>query len=184
MFVVVQRAVCSSCPRDRVWVGAVAQPQVTMGRHWFEVKINSGRTSYLMIGWSSPEVALGSRGYNDERGCVWWVSHIFLWSQLNYDFCYYCTFSWLKRLWSRRKCCRKTKVESNDEAEFQMTSFLRREYKKPKLGDMTLAEYTEKVIIYGYLMVSFVLKCIIDMSVSKFKKHWALDAILLYFEIL
>ena len=58
--------------------------------------------------------------------------------------------SWLKRLWSRRSCCRKTKIDADD---FQMTSHLRREYNKPKLGDMTLAEYTEKVIIYGYLMV-------------------------------
>ena len=33
--------------------------------------------------------------------------------------------------------------------------FLMRNYLKPKLEDFTLGEYTEKVIIYGFLMVSY-----------------------------
>ena len=33
-------------------------------------------------------------------------------------------------------------------------SYVQREESKPDLGDFTLGEYTEKVILYGFLMVS------------------------------
>ena len=32
-------------------------------------------------------------------------------------------------------------------------SFIEKEFLKPPLSDFTLEEYTEKVILYGYLMV-------------------------------
>ena len=35
-----------------------------------------------------------------------------------------------------------------------LETFLERERNKPDLGDFTLGEYTEKVIVYGFLMVS------------------------------
>lgn len=34
-----------------------------------------------------------------------------------------------------------------------MSNYLERERMKPDLGDFTLGEYTEKVIVYGFLMV-------------------------------
>ena len=40
-------------------------------------------------------------------------------------------------------------------------TFLENERLKPDLGDFTLPEYTEKVIMYGFLMVSRFLFCII-----------------------
>ena len=60
--------------RKRVWLGAVATPQVTLDRHWFEVKI-IGSTGCLMIGWSPPGVGLSvghtSLMNKNKRGCVW-----------------------------------------------------------------------------------------------------------------
>ena len=56
----------------------------------------------------------------------------------------------MKKLWRRRKCCRKKKVSSTSITK----EYLERERLKPQLGDFTLGEYTEKVIVYGFLMVS------------------------------
>ena len=39
-------------------------------------------------------------------------------------------------------------------ANIPTMSYVQREESKPDLGDFTLGEYTEKVILYGFLMVS------------------------------
>ncbi|XP_071087079.1 anoctamin-7-like [Haliotis cracherodii] len=66
----------------------------------------------------------------------------------------------LKMLWRKRPCCRKTKVDevsadnkSAGSEAMKHQSFLERERLKPTLGDFTLGEYTEKVIQYGFLML-------------------------------
>ena len=73
----------------------------------------------------------------------------------------------LKRLWrSRPDCCRsncgknqvadeeKNKIKKEEPVDVKRSKkFLKRQYLKPSLGDFTLPEYTEKVIIYGFLMV-------------------------------
>ena len=61
----------------------------------------------------------------------------------------------------RSNCC-KNKVDEEKSVEKEEDSvslkrannFLMKNYHKPQLGDFTLGEYTEKVIIYGFLMVS------------------------------
>ncbi|CAH1778359.1 unnamed protein product [Owenia fusiformis] len=69
---------------------------------------------------------------------------------------------WLKELFRNRKCCRKsnktdpvdeTKVKIYTPQRQKIRDYIEAEYKKPKLGDFTLGEYTEKVIQYGYLML-------------------------------
>ena len=55
----------------------------------------------------------------------------------------------LKRLWRKRPCCRKKKIGTDAVTK----DYLERERLKPQLGDFTLGEYTEKVIVYGFLMV-------------------------------
>ncbi|CAD5123862.1 DgyrCDS12169 [Dimorphilus gyrociliatus] len=48
------------------------------------------------------------------------------------------------------------KIDSEDEIkrkEILQNSFLERERKKPDLNDFTLSEFTEKIIMYGYLML-------------------------------
>lgn len=81
-----------------------------------------------------------------------------------------CISRFLKRQWRIRfrRCClnnccccfKGRKIAPNrDEENIQAKkilnmSYLERERSKPDLGDFTLAEYTEKVIVYGYLMVS------------------------------
>ncbi len=62
---------------------------------------------------------------------------------------------WLKSLWRRRRCLRrnKRKVDSDDK-HISTTDYIERERHKPELGDFTLGEYTEKVLLYGFLMVT------------------------------
>ncbi len=59
-------------------------------------------------------------------------------------------------LWKRRKFCRKqsSKVDESDASNVPTLSYVQREESKADLGDFTLGEYTEKVIVYGFLMVS------------------------------
>lgn len=70
----------------------------------------------------------------------------------------------LKRLWrSKLKrclerccccCCRSNRVDANVEGQkFTIPGFLEREFQKADVGDLTLAEYTEKVIIYGFIVM-------------------------------
>lgn len=56
----------------------------------------------------------------------------------------------------RRLCCQKNQVELTEENSAQQSQelFLERERLKPDLDDFTMGEYTEKVILYGFLMVN------------------------------
>ena len=70
------KRVVRSTSHYSVWArGAVAEPRVTQGRHWFEVKINPGPNKRLTIGWSSPGVNLVDDYSNcaDNRGSIWCV---------------------------------------------------------------------------------------------------------------
>ncbi|CAD5118244.1 DgyrCDS6968 [Dimorphilus gyrociliatus] len=65
---------------------------------------------------------------------------------------------WLLKKWRLRKICRgKRRVDDTESAQkkksLTLPDFLERERLKPELGDFTLGEYTEKVLIYGYLMI-------------------------------
>ncbi|KAK6976839.1 anoctamin-3 [Biomphalaria glabrata] len=78
----------------------------------------------------------------------------------------------------RRLCCQKNQVELTEENSAQQSQelFLERERLKPDLDDFTMGEYTEKVILYGFLMLfacSFPLAplmaiviCLIDIRVD------------------
>lgn len=51
-------------------------------------------------------------------------------------------------------CCRRIEpIKSADQVKQEICDFLVREKQKPELGDFTLLEYTEKVIVYGFLML-------------------------------
>jgi len=70
-------------------------------------------------------------------------------------------FRALKKLWQLkiRPCCKKRcsgKVDDNEvtEAPKPMPNDWEIERSKEDLDDFTLAEYTEKVILYGFLMVT------------------------------
>ena len=64
-------------------------------------------------------------------------------------------YRWVLGKWKRRKFCRKkTKVNEQNASQIPTMSYVQREESKPDLGDFTLGEYTEKVIVYGFLMVS------------------------------
>ena len=68
------------------------------------------------------------------------------------DICSNLSFQrFLRKLWRKRKCCRKKQVGAEDIGFVK--DYLERERLKPQLGDFTLGEYTEKVIVYGFLMV-------------------------------
>ncbi|XP_052795282.1 anoctamin-4-like isoform X2 [Mya arenaria] len=55
----------------------------------------------------------------------------------------------VKRLWRKWRCCRN---QVKDNVEITRTqAFLYKERFKPAIADFTLTEYTEKVIIYGFL---------------------------------
>ena len=60
---------------------------------------------------------------------------------------------WLKKLWRKRTCCRKQN-KVTEEGKIQLHEYLERERLKPDVGDFTLGEYTEKCLVYGFLMVS------------------------------
>ena len=81
------------------------------------------------------------------------------------------SFRWLLGKWKSRKFCRKkpVKVEEEDASNIPTLSYVQREESKADLGDFTLGEYTEKVIVYGFLMVRFiscVCVCVQFLSVS------------------
>ena len=81
--------------------------------------------------------------------------HTYIYDILHMIVLYFVT-RWLRGLWRRRKCCRaENKVNSVPEIKVSMNDYLERERLKPLLGDFTLGEYTEKVVMYGYLMVSY-----------------------------
>jgi len=67
----------------------------------------------------------------------------------------------LKKLWllKLRPCCKKRcsgRVNDNEvmDGPKPMPEDFEIEHSKPDLEDFTLAEYTEKVILYGFLMVN------------------------------
>ncbi len=64
---------------------------------------------------------------------------------------------WVIGKWKRRKWCRKKSGKVGEENLTSVNSYVKREHTKPDLGNFTLEEYTEKIIIYGYLVVSSVL---------------------------
>ena len=88
---------------------------------------------------------------------------------------YFFSNRFIKRLWRKRPaCCRSNcfqnkvddeekklekKKEEDSESQKHSNEFLQRNYLKPQLGDFTLGEFTEKVIMYGFLMVSVVHVC-------------------------
>lgn len=61
--------------------------------------------------------------------------------------------SFLKKKWRHRPswCCFGGKKPEKSKRE---ETFLEKHVKKENLGDFTLSEYTEKVIIFGFLMVN------------------------------
>ncbi|XP_033099885.1 anoctamin-7-like isoform X2 [Anneissia japonica] len=59
----------------------------------------------------------------------------------------------LKKLWRRRKCCRKAKVAASEKIKIEDVEFIEKERLKPPVKDFTLWEYNEKIIMYGYLML-------------------------------
>jgi len=68
--------------------------------------------------------------------------------------------SFLKRQWLvrlrpclKRRCSRKVTDDEVSEGPRPQPNDYDIEYSKPDLGDFTLAEYTEKVILYGFVMV-------------------------------
>ena len=63
-------------------------------------------------------------------------------------------FSFVLGRWKKRKWCRKSdsSVEDMPHGDY-VPDMTEKEYQKPPLHDFTLTEYTEKVILYGYLMV-------------------------------
>lgn len=67
--------------------------------------------------------------------------------------CFHVICRWLRKLWRKRKFCRKTNKVQLPGTAIKMNDYLERERLKPELGDFTLGEYTEKVIVYGYLVV-------------------------------
>ena len=61
---------------------------------------------------------------------------------------------WLKKLRPRcKKCCNGKVNDDVMEAPKPMPKDWEIEYSKPDLEDFTLGEYTEKVILYGFVMV-------------------------------
>ncbi|KAJ8028117.1 Anoctamin-7 [Holothuria leucospilota] len=61
---------------------------------------------------------------------------------------------YLKKLLRKCKCCGKNKVGSVDTGSLSAQGqFIQKEYNKPPVGNFTLGEYNEKVILYGFLMV-------------------------------
>ena len=62
---------------------------------------------------------------------------------------------WFKKKWRLRKFCRYASKVHDEEGEVdrEEKEFIQREREKPTLGDFTLGEYTEKVVVYGFLMV-------------------------------
>ena len=59
----------------------------------------------------------------------------------------------MKSKWKKRQCLRKKKIH-DENGQPRISTFIEREFNKPELNDFTLTEYTEKVIMYGYVMVS------------------------------
>ena len=74
-----KRAVCSVPWFPALsYACAVAEPQVTHGRHWFELQIlNNATPKNITIGWSSPGVGLHG-SYNDKKGCSWFVPLVYM----------------------------------------------------------------------------------------------------------
>ncbi|XP_041454749.1 anoctamin-4-like isoform X2 [Lytechinus variegatus] len=61
---------------------------------------------------------------------------------------------WLIRKFKKRTCCRPSQVKDLDmEKMSPHAQYLTRERNKPPVGDLTLGEYNEKVILYGFLMI-------------------------------
>ena len=87
----------------------------------------------------------------------------------HFDFAHSFTFgccSFLKRLWRLRlrrclsrccrcsKCCEKVTPERPLSAvRLRIQDYMERERLKPELGEFTLMEYQEKILVYGFLMV-------------------------------
>ncbi|KAL4230087.1 hypothetical protein ACF0H5_010472 [Mactra antiquata] len=99
---------------------------------------------------------------------------------------------YIKKLWRTRCCCKdgcscccgNNKVSDDDKSKLNDDSgasimnrskaFIRKERYKPELGDFTLGEYTEKVIVYGFLMLfaaSFPLAPFIALVILFVDKH-------------
>ena len=101
---------------------------------------------------------------------TWSLSSIFAmfknWSKIKKKLI--CSFScrWAKRLWRTKlkpwcqrncSCCKcfqqKGTIKPQTQVEKKIEDYMERERNKPELGDFTLTEYTEKVLVYGFLMV-------------------------------
>ncbi|KAJ8018438.1 Anoctamin-7 [Holothuria leucospilota] len=69
-------------------------------------------------------------------------------------FCKDIIVPFLKKLIRKYKCWGKNKVGNVDTGSLSpQGQFIQKEYSKPPVGNFTLEEYNEKVILYGFLMV-------------------------------
>lgn len=75
---------------------------------------------------------------------------------------------WLKKV-VKRCCCKNSTVdpEMPPQKQNHRTKFLEAERNKPMLQDFTLGEYTEKVIQYGFAVVSNVILYVMLSSINK-----------------
>ena len=91
---------------------------------------------------------------------------------LSLDPCRY-TLSLLRRC--RKSCCKDARVDSlkiGDQSPQDAQFHIQYERKKPSLGDFTIDEYMEKVIQYGYLMVSPKRTDLTQCNVSKYLRMY------------
>ena len=65
-------------------------------------------------------------------------------------------------------------MDEYPEDKARQVTFIERESLKPPLGDFTLDEYTEKVILYGFLMVGLYDHFSKDSKAVINKKTWLL----------
>ena len=85
----------------------------------------------------------------------WWWWKI-KWTELNWTVLYFSN-RWLKK--KIKKCRKSNKVVDEASQKRDRFYFLTKEHQKPPAGNFTLGEYTEKVIMYGFLMV----RCVCDI---------------------
>ena len=78
------------------------------------------------------------------------------------------------KIWRRRhkiRCCCHNKVNVPKQNKRGLSAYLHRERLKPDPGDLTLGEYMEKILQYGYLMVRIMSIYVIFLkNIKKFVK--------------
>ena len=97
-------------------------------------------------------------------------------------------FRWVIKKWKLRRFCRfhsKVHDEEGDTDHPVEKEFIEREREKPTLGDFTLGEYTEKVVVYGFLMVGSwlgqkMVQCNLYMKLRR-SRNWLYTSLVLCF---